>query len=186
MRKPLFEIADEIRLLKDGIEALLENPDVSEEANEAIQEYMDTMVRDYGLRFQDCYYVITEWEGFAEILDKEARKLSNGATAFKNAAKRLKTTMTRAMEISGMSEVQGNRLRAKLQQSPPKLIVDDEQEALRLGFQKVEVDNAALRKAVIDDPKKYENLAHLERGNHIRFYISKYVSDPVEDPFSDD
>jgi hypothetical protein len=170
----LFQIADEISALHDLLtECGGELPDG--EAGTTIDQWLAETNVALEKKVNSICWLIREFEGRADVLELEAKRMTALAGADGNQAKRLKARLKAFLEMCGFSKLQTEHFKLSIQANggaPPLLIPsdwDDDPANAPEAFQRrtIVLDRDAIREAIRNDEETYG--AELgERGFHLR------------------
>ncbi len=153
--EPLYEIAAELMTV---IEA--------EEFNE---NALDELVMKFEIKAAGLAHFIGLANDFADMAEKEAKRIRDRATSAKNRANRLMEYLQNSMEKTGIMELEIGTKKLKLDKKPASLIID-KPEKVPAKYQTVEVvtkiDKMAIKKIIKDGGKVTG--CHLEAGLVLR------------------
>jgi len=154
LTEALYEIAPAIR-------EILEREEWDEEA-------LDELTEKFEVKAAGVTYFMDELTAFSDMAKAEAKRITDRAKAAQNRADRLKEYLKNSMETAEIFELELGTKKLKIQNNPPKLIVDDA-EAIPATFKTVEtiikIDKAAVKAALKKTPI---DGVHLETGTNLR------------------
>src|SRR5262245_39468037 len=170
----LFQIADEISALHDLLtECGGELPDAEAEA--AIDQWLAETNAALEKKVNAVCWLLREFEGRADVLEVEAKRLMASAGADRNQAKRLKARLKAFLEICGLQKLQTEHFKLTIAANGgvlPLIIPsdwDDDPANAPEAFQRrtIVLDRDAIREAIRNDEETH-GASLGERANHLR------------------
>ncbi len=155
----LYEIAPQFAAIADQDELSLEDMDRLDELNLALKDKAENIV------------ALTEnLSSFISLCESEEKRIKARKTAAKNKVAWLKDYLKYGMDTAGIVKLDFGTRSVTLQQSPPKLVVDDES-AIPAKFFVVIPETTQLDKFRVKRALKDGDVpgCHIERGQSVRF-----------------
>jgi len=116
--------------------------------------------------------VMAEFKTRADVMKQQEDLYRRKRQIAENAALRLKDTLHYALEGLGLREVEGERWKLAIQNSPPSASITDEGLAVASGFGEIvstaKVDAKAIIAAWKSDPSSVSGFAQVTQGTHLR------------------
>lgn len=114
----LYEIGERYRNLAD----MLDDDSIPAEA---VLEALDGLEEEFTAKAQAVAKLVLDLDAEAEAAKTEAARLSNRKRAAENKAQRLKGYIQQQMESIGLQQLRGDVITLRVQDNPPKVVVDD-------------------------------------------------------------
>jgi hypothetical protein len=155
LTESLYEIAPELRVLM--------------ESEDFESERFDELVMAFEKKAEGITYFMGELEAFVEMAKAEAKRISDRAKTAQNRADSLKAYLKGCMEESGVLELEFGTKKLRVQDNPPKLVVDRVDE-IPAEYKNVEIvttiDKAAIKRVI--KAGKHVSGCHTETGTNLR------------------
>jgi hypothetical protein len=155
LTESLYEIAPELRVLM--------------EAEDFESDRFTELAISFEKKAEGITYFMGELDGFVAIAKAEAKRISDRAKAAQNRADSLKEYLKACMETAEINELNFGTKKLKIQNSPPKLIVDDE-DKISAAFKTVEtvikIYKAEIKRAIKSGVEVLG--CHTEQGTSLR------------------
>ena len=144
------------------------------ELNETLETWMAEISTGITTKADAYYFMMQKLEATAEMFSYRASQNANAAKSLTNAVSSMKERIKAAMMIMGTDEVKGSEIRFKLQNSTPRLVVENES-VLPAKFFVTETITTLDKKSVTTAIKAGEVVdgARLEETKSLRNYINK-------------
>jgi chaperonin cofactor prefoldin len=121
----IYQLTEEMRYLADLIESG-EAVDEDGVINEVVAEQIDFTKKALVEKGQGYVYVIKQITSELELYDKEIKRLKDRKETIENGLDRLKTSLSQAMILNGMTEIKCDTLKASFRKSESVEIIDFE------------------------------------------------------------
>lgn len=155
LMETLYHIAPEIRVLV--------------EAEEFEPEKLDALVMKFEEKAKGLVHFMGELESFETLAKAEINRIKDRMDAVKNRKERLKQYLKASMETAELYELKLGTKKVKIQNSPPKVIIDAEDKVpakFKTVVTTVKIDKKEIVKELKKDKKV--NGCHLEQDTHLR------------------
>ena len=161
--RPLYEISDARRVTLDEL------ADAEGELVGDLEARLDASESNMAAKVDDVLAYAAERMAEAAACKAEAVRLSARVKAAEAHAERLRDYVVRCMVVAGVTRVEGERFKARLQATPGRVVIDDEA-ALGDEWVTTKVTSTPDKKAIGDAIKAGGTVpgAHLEAGVSLR------------------
>lgn len=140
-----------------------------EEWSEETEKRLESLGLDMEAKAKNILAFCADLEAFTDKAKAEEKRIAERRKAAENRAKRLKQYIQRCMEMAGRTEIETGTHNIKIQNNPPKAIVDDEEKIPAKYFIVIPATTQLDKAALLKDLKKGEvKGAHIEAGTHLR------------------
>lgn len=159
MLPKLYEITDDIA-------AILTEEEWTEETEKRIESLGMALEK----KAENIIGLCTEWDAFVSAAKAEEQRIAGRRKAVENRIAHLKGYLQRCMESAEIMTLEAGTHSLRIQQNPPKVAVDAEQNIPPRFFTIIPEQKKLDKKALGDALKNGEVIvgAHLERGMSLR------------------
>jgi len=162
-RSPLYEIAGDLRAVLDDIE------DADGELDDVLERRWDAIAGEWAAKIEACAHVSRELDAEAATIRTEEKRLAARRHAVEARGERLRDYMRAELERVGERRVKTPLVTVAIQASPPRVVVDDEAQALlRYGVEQMpRIDKRTLAAALKAGDADATSIAHLEQAERL-------------------
>jgi hypothetical protein len=166
MSKSLIQIAQDSAALEELLQ------ETGGELTETLETFLDEIQTNLTTKSDSYASMMDHISITAELFRKKSEAYRAAAKSAENVVERMKERIHTTMDILGRDSIEGNSVRFKLQNSPPSLIVTDENAVPQsMKIITVTVDSAKI-KASLKDGISVPG-ASLVQNKHVRKYLKK-------------
>lgn len=163
----LYELTEKYQALLDYAQSI----DMTDEAQqEVIQETFQSLDESIDIKAENIAHVIKQLEYDELIVNEEIKRYQKKKKALANNQKRLKEYLKDSMEYVNKDKVKTAKFSINIQNNPPRLVVQDEQEIPEAYW--VEQAPKLDRRTLLQDLKNEEypdfKGARIEQGRSLR------------------
>jgi hypothetical protein len=156
----------EINETQKRLQEMLDHAADDAEAQKIIGEAMDLLQGELGEKLEAYQAVCCGIDSDVAAIKAEEQRLAERRRSLEKRSAAMKQRMLEAMQLFGQPKVNTTRWTFGARKTPPKVVIDDEEEALaRYGVpQPPKLDKKAMAQALKDwpDPDAPPSFAHLE------------------------
>lgn len=137
---------------------------------DVIQDTLEGLEYEFHLKADGYARIMKNLKAQAEAYDAEIKRMTERKKSLENHAERLKKTLEQAMIETGDEDFNTELFRFKIQDNPPKLVIDDPNKIPKkyLIPQPPKPDNVAIKELLGGLKDKKNKWAHIERGRSLR------------------
>lgn len=158
MLPKLYEITEDIAAIV-----------TEEEWTEDTERRLESLSMALEKKAENIIGLCTEWESFVAAAKAEEQRIAGRRKAVENRVAHLKGYLQRCMESADIMTMEAGTHNLRIQQNPPKVVVDSE-ETIPPRFFVIIPEQRQLDKKAIAEALKKEDIpgAHLEQGTSLR------------------
>jgi len=141
-----------------------------EEWTEDTERRLESLSMALEKKAENIIGLCTEWESFVAAAKAEEQRIAGRRKAVENRIGHLKGYLQRCMESADIMTMEAGTHSLRIQQNPPKVVVDSEEAIPPWYFVIIPETTQLDKKALSEDLKKGVEVkgAHLERGTSLR------------------
>ena len=140
-----------------------------EEWTEETEQQLEALNLSLEVKAKNIVEFMADIDGFVDAAKKEEKRIAERRKAAENRRDRLKEYLHKSLEAIDRTELEAGSHKLKIQNNPPKVVIDEESEIPPKYFVVIPETFSLDKKTLAEDLKKGPvKGAHLERGTSLR------------------